>query len=219
VDKRDNPFLSYAYLDSQRLRDTFFSAPKKKRKKKPHHKRILFLPMIAVVAAGIILFFVKYDFMVVARQNIEPEKNSISLLHSEIFSAINVLGQDKRLVKMEKSFIYLTIPPQEKTTLLINLKKTIDLKSGSLYLYLKKSEAPLKIGITVRDSRFFSNSLNPLTIDVKEENSSYVKIPIDLKSINLQNTNLYQINQINLYFYPQDKEKEQWILIKDLVLS
>ncbi|MFA6281945.1 MAG: hypothetical protein WCY05_05560, partial [Candidatus Omnitrophota bacterium] len=117
----------------------------------------------------------------------------------------------------ENSFIYLTIP-KEKIALSLDLKKPIDLKSGSLLLYLKKSDTPLNIAVVARDTRFFSNSLSPLVIEVSEKSDSFIKVPIVFSNTDSQNTNLYQIKQITIYFYPQEKEKINWALIKDLVL-
>jgi len=219
VDKRENPFFSYAYVDSQRLKDTFFSPPKKKRKKKTHKKRLILLGIAAaLVIVTAAFFFIKYDFMVVARQIPDQADNGVSLLSKDMLESAKCIAKDERLMKKENAFIYLTIP-KEHVGITFNLKKPVDLKSNSLSLYLKKSDAPLNIAVVVKDTRFFSNSLNPAVIEVAQNDSSFIKVPIVLNNSNLQNTNLYQIKQITLYFYPQDKEKINWTLIKDLIVS
>ena len=218
MDKRDNPLFSYAYLDSERLKDTFFSPPKKKRKKKIHKKKFILLPVIALlIIAGCAVFFARYEFMVIARQNTDLPENGTSLLSKNTLLQLSCIAKDERLMKKENSFIYLTIP-KEKIALSLDLKKPIDLKSGSLLLYLKKSDTPLNIAVVARDTRFFSNSLIPLVIEVSEKSESFIKVPIIFNNADNQNTNLYQINQITIYFYPQEKEKINWALIKDLVL-
>jgi len=218
VDKRDNPFFSYAYLDSQRLKDTFFSPPKKKRKKKTHKKKFLIIGVSAIlVLAASLFFFTKYDFMVIARQIPDQLDAGISLLSKDMLDETVCIAKDERLMKKENAFIYLTIP-RERVAISFNLKKPVDLRSNSLSLYLKKSDMPLDIAVVVKDTRFFSNSLNPVVIKVAEGNSSFIKVPISFAGANLQNTNLYQVKQIILYFYPQNKEKINWTLIKDLVL-
>ncbi len=218
VDKRDNSLFSYAYLDSERLKDTFFSPPRKKRKKKTYKKRFIIIPLLALLLiAGVAIFFARYEFMVVARQNTDMPDNGISLFSKNTLERLSYITNDKRLMKKENSFIYLTIP-KEKIALSFNLKKPIDLKSGYLLLYLKKSDTPLNIAVVARDTRFFSNSLNPLVIEVTEKSDSFIKVPIVLSKTGVQNTNLYQIKQITIYFYPQEKEKINWALIKDLVL-
>jgi hypothetical protein len=222
VDKRDGPFSSYAYLDSQRLKDTFFSPPKKKRKKKSYqNKKFILLPAVSVIIILIAMafFFSKYDLMVIAHQNpSEMETNGLSLLHSEILGQLNFVGKDQRLMRKANTFIYLTIPSKEKVALSFDLNKPVDLNSNSLWLYIKKSDTPIKIAVVIKDSRFFSNSLNPYIIEITQNNNSFIKVPIDFKKSNVQNTNLYQIKQVTVYFYPQDKEKINWVLLKDLVI-
>jgi len=218
VDKRDNPFFSYAYLDSQRLKDTFFSPPKKKRKKKTSKKRFVLFGASAILILVVgIFFFMKYDFMVIARQIPDSSANGVSLLSKDMLESTRCIAKDERLMKKENGFIYLTVP-KERVAISFNLKKSIDLRSNSLSLYLKKSDAPLNIAVVVKDTRFFSNSLNPVTIEVTQNDPSFIKVPINFTGSNLQNTNLYQVKQIILYFYPQDKEKINWTLIKDLIL-
>jgi len=218
VDKRDNPFFSYDYLDSQRLKDTFFSPPKKKRKKKTHKKKFLIIGAAAIlVLAGSLFFFTKYDFMVIARQIPDQLDAGTSLLSKDMLESTVCIAKDDRLMKKENAFIYLTIP-RERVAISFNLKKPVDLRSNSLSLYLKKSDTPLDIAVVVKDTRFFSNSLNPVVINVSEGGSAFIKVPINFAGANLQNTNLYQVKQIILYFYPQNKEKINWTLIKDLVL-
>ena len=218
MDKRDNPLFSYAYLDSERIKDTFFSPPKKKRKKKTPKKNLFLLPIIALVLiVGFVLFLTRYELMVIARQNTDIPENGVSILSKNTLEKLSCIANDERLMKKENSFIYLTIP-KEKIAISLDLKKPIDLKSKYLLLYLKKSDTPLNIAVVARDTRFFSNSLNPLVIEVTEKSDSFIKVPIVLDKAGTQNTNLYQIKQITIYFYPQEKEKINWALIKDLVL-
>lgn len=218
MDKRDNPLFSYADLDSQRLKDTFFSPPKKKRKKKNTKKRLITLSAIAlVILLTAMFFFAKYDLMVVARQVSDLPDNTVSLLSMDMLESVQCTAEDKRLMKKENSFIYLTIP-KERVAISFTFKKPVDLYTGALFVYLKKSDAPLNMGVVVRDTRFFSNSLNPLAIEINQVDSSFIKVPISFTDTKLQNTNLYQVKQIILYFYPQDKEKINWTLIKDLVI-
>ncbi|MDD4954955.1 MAG: hypothetical protein PHP17_02820 [Candidatus Omnitrophica bacterium] len=218
MDKRDNPFFSYAYLDSQRLKDTFFSPPKKKRKKKTHKKNIFIIAGCAVLIAGACLFFfAKYDLMVISRKLPGRIDNGVSLLSKDMLDSAICIAKDEGLMKKENALIYLAVP-KESAAISFNLKKPVDLRSNSLSLYIKKSDTPLNIAVVVKDTRFFSNSLKPLMIKVTQKDSSFIKVPISFSDLNLQNTNLYQVKQIILYFYPEDKERTNWTLIKDLVL-
>jgi hypothetical protein len=223
VERKDSPFNTYAYLDSQRLKDTFFSPPKKRRKKKPQHKRFFLLPVliclpVLLFVAGV--FLVKYEFMVVARQgkDINIEKRAISLLGPQNLLELTYLNKDKQLIRKGNTFVYLSIPTQEKVGIALNLKKTIDLTQGKLFLRLKSPELPLNIEVIVRDNKFFSNSLNPLNLEVLKQGECYINVPMDFQNINVQNANLARINQIKLYFWHKDQENINRALIKDIFL-
>lgn len=220
MDKRDNPFASYSYLDSQRLKDTFFSPPKKKRKKKPHHKNLLILASIAVVViitSAAVFFLTKYEFLVVARPKKPANADAYSLLYGKNFSSLDT--SDTQKMQKGSSVIHITLTPKTPTTLTVTLKKPVDLAAGLLVVHLQKSSSPLTMKVTVRDGNFFSNSLYPATSEITDETTSYIKVPIDFKNTNLQNANLYRVNQITFSFCPVDSEKTQWVLIKDITLS
>ena len=222
MERNDNALHSYAYLDSKRLKDAFFSPPKKKRKKRNTHKKFLLLPILITIVISIVLltiFVAKYEFMVVARKNINLEKIGTSLLQPHNLSELNFLGKDKQLIRKTTSFVYLSIPTQEKIGIELNLKKPIDLTTQTLFLYLKPPELPLNIEVIVRDTKFFSNSLSPLMLEVYKEEGPYLKVPIDFKNTNIQNTNLARITQIKLYFSHKGQESMNRALIKGIILA
>jgi hypothetical protein len=222
VDRNDNSLNSYAYLDSQRLKDAFFSPPKKKRKKRNPHKRFLPLPIligIVIALTLVAIFSTKYEFMVVARKSINLEKIGISLLRPDNLLELNFLGKDKQLMRKNNSFVYLSIPPQEKIGIELNLKKPIDLAKQTLCLYLKPPDAPLNIEVIVKDAKFFSNSLSPLLIEVYKEDGPYLKVPVDFKNANIQNTNLARITQVKIYFSHKNQESMNRALIKGIILA
>ena len=232
VNKKSDSPLTYNYVDSQRLREAFFSPPKKrtisKKKKNFPPKIILFSisSLIVLLGIGASLFFLNYDFLIIPHQ--DKKLDGISILRNNT-SSFSLSSSDKRTIKASTSSIYVTIPNKEKTNVTIWLKKAVNLNNNPLFLYVKKTNVPLKMGVVVRDTSFFSNSLNPLVIELKNaDTSSYVKIPIEFKGINLQNTNLSNINQISFSFYPLDNNNasateksafnKNWVLIKDLIL-
>lgn len=222
MERNDSPLQSYAYLDSQRLKDTFFSPPKKKRKKKTQHKKFLLAPVFitaAIILLLIVGFLTKYEFMLVSRQNSNLEKTGTSLLHPPYLSELIFLGKDKQLMRKGHSFIYLSIPAQEKIGVALNLTKPVDLTKETLFLYLKQPDSRLNIEVVIRDNRFFSNSLSPLVIEVLREEGPYLKVPLDFKNANIQNTNLARVSQVNLYFSHKDQENINRTLIKDIILS
>ena len=131
MERKDDSFQSYAYLDSQRLKDTFFSPPKKRKKKKlQSDKRILFIPafgfLAIIVLAGMTLLFTKYEFMVVDRKDFNPQNLGLSLLSSDNLSEFAFLGKDKQSIRKGSSFIYLSIAPQEKNGIALDFKKPLD---------------------------------------------------------------------------------------------
>lgn len=223
MERNDNPFNSYAYLDSQRLKDTFFSPPKKRKKKKTHHKKIFLIPTFIFTVAALVLvtlFFLKYEFMVVARQRIDLDKTGVSLLRTDNLSELSFLGKDKQLMREGQSFIYLSIPPKEKVGIALDFKKPIDLASGTIFLHLKRPDTPLRIEVTVRDNRFFSNSITPLLVEIdNKKGAEYINVPIDFKDANTQNANLTQVNQIKLHFFHKDQENINRTLIKNIILA
>lgn len=218
MSKEVDYLYSYNYLDSQRLKETFFSPEQNK----PSTKQITLLSSIIItllVTLSILFFLLRYDILVIPRNKINPIGANASLFHPEMLSSVHVLGEDKKLKEVKRSPVYSPIPSQEKIGMRILLKKTVNLKNNALLVSLKNAHFPLKIGIVVRDNRCFSNSLKPFIIEAKEtQESSYIQIPIILDNLFLQNTNLSNINQISLYFYPQYNQDLNWVLVKDILL-
>lgn len=231
VNKKSDSPLMYNYVDSQRLREAFFSPPKKspiaKKNKKILSRPILFslASFITLLVIIIALFFLNYDFLIIPRK--ERPAEGISVLRKNI-SAFALPDRDKKAIKAGSSSIYVSIPNIEKASVTLTLKKAINLKENLLFLYVKKTKSHLKIGLVFRDASFFSNSLNPLILELKETDAVRdLKIPVEFKDINLQNTNLSNINQISFSFYPLENKdtlaqrqafNKNWILIKDLIL-
>ncbi|UCC95008.1 MAG: hypothetical protein JSW40_09425 [Candidatus Omnitrophota bacterium] len=225
MNKRQDLILPYAYLDSQRLKDTFFSLPKKKN----FFKKRNLLPLATILITLLFFLLINYDLILIPPLWQPQTDNTISLFHNDVVSSLHFLGIDKRLIKMGNSSIFLSIPFHEKVGVRFDLKKPINLKTNNLFLCLKKTNLPLNMEIIVKDARFFSNSLKPFHVEINQENnSSDIKIPLTFKNASLQNTNLAQINQIKLYFYfPEDEAvssqliplaARRWVFIKDFVV-
>jgi hypothetical protein len=223
VNKKNDSLFPYTYIDSQRLRETFFSPQKKRtlaKKKKNFPYKIVILCGSAALFIGILVFIFKYDFLVVPHARIG---SNASLLRNHSRSTA-FIATNGIVSKARETPLYLEIPTQENVKLLISLKKSANISKTPIVLYLKKSNAPLKMGIVVRDSQFFSNSLNPLILELKNTgDTEYLQVPLALSAAHLQNTNLSNINQISLYFYPPDKNEstaiKNWVVIKDVVLA
>lgn len=218
MSKRNQSVFSYNYLDSQRLKDTFFSAEKKE---PPLFKKII--PYViggtGLITITLIVIF-NYDFIIVKHQNLNAKINTSSLLKNPHLISIKFIEPTKGRSQITKGKLHLTIPAREKTAVQLNFNDAINVYNSNLTLYLKKSSSPLKLAITLKDTTFHSNSIRPIIIDLKETNNlSYIKIPIDLDETALQNTNLNKINQINIFLYPQDKKTGNWVIIKDILLN
>ncbi|MDD5583435.1 MAG: hypothetical protein PHV55_00060 [Candidatus Omnitrophica bacterium] len=227
MNKKNDSLFPYAYIDSQRLRETFFSPQKKrtlaKKKKNFSSNKIILscgIALAALLVSGAFVFVFKYDFLVVPHVTIETEA---SLLRNPNRSSAFII-KNGVASKVKKTPLYLEIPSQENVRLRIDLKKSANISKTPIVFYLKKVNTPLKIGVVVRDTQFFSNSLNPFILELKNTgDTEYLQVPLALTATQLQNTNLSNINQISLYFYPPDKNEttaiKNWVVIKDMVLA
>lgn len=227
VNKRAAGIFDSTLLDSQRLKDTFFSSPKKKHKKKPHHNKILTATLSATTFAVIsasLFAFTRYDLLMIPHQNINSDIEMTSLLKKDVLSSLQFSGKNN-FATQRGSSLYITVPQQGKVHILLNLKKPINLNKSYLVLYLKKVYFPLKIEVVARDVQFFSNSLNPLMREIKKSDVYPLEVALDFKETNVQNTNLSQINQLSLYLSQLNGEEnseesylaENLVLIRDLV--
>lgn len=224
MNKKSEPLFACAYSDSQRLKEAFFSPKSKKKKLHPKNKKILLISIISLVllvsiSAAIILS--KYDLIIIPRQNIMLDKNSLSLLRTNSSSSVKILGHNKSILK-QGAPVYLTLIPKEKTGLKIDFTKPVNLEQGLLALYLNNANLSFKIAAVAKDNRFFSNSLKPLIIEVnpvnksnpqtlnaEEDKSLYIKVPIEFKNNPYEKTNLSRVTQVKLYFYSPQTSQPQ----------
>ncbi|UCG34584.1 MAG: hypothetical protein JSW17_03530 [Candidatus Omnitrophota bacterium] len=224
--EKDSDFISsYAYLDSQRLKETFFSSkPQQEEEKKKKSKRpSIFFVMILVVALLIavfsLLFYRNYEFILIPRPALNAKPDIPSVLDEEILSSLVFLGQNSKPLLAKPWCIQLETGGVTKTGIRINLKRPVNLRTHSLYLIAKKIPSSSKIGIVLRDARFFSNWRQPCTIEINAQEQSVIKIPLSYEEAALKNINLSRINQISLYFYPLTySDATEQIVIKDIVL-
>lgn len=223
MEKRSYAPVSYNYLDSQRLKDTFFSDPQKK----VFSKKFIGLSLSLFLSFTLLLIIVlNYDFIIISRQKIKLQNDSKSLIREKMISSFKLLNEDERLMKIKKNTVYLALPAQKEIKLNMNFDNPINLYNNYLILYLKKSTCPLKLSLVIKDTRFYSNSLTPLTINTKDHpHQSYLVVPIDFKDSPVQNANLSQTKQITVSFFSPDKNnlsaanfKNNWIFIKDLII-
>lgn len=220
--EKDSDFISsYAYLDSQRLKETFFSSKpqEKKKSKRPSIFFVVILITAMIIALGSLLFYRNYEFILIPRPALSVKPDTPSLLDKEILSSLVFLGQNNDPLLVKPWCIQLETGGVSKTGIRINLKKPINLRTHSLYLIAKKIPSSSQIGVVLRDARFFSNWRQPYTMEVNAQEQSVIKIPLGYDETALGNINLSRINQISLYFYPLTySDSIEQIIIKDIVL-
>ena len=224
MSKKDSFLSTYAYLDSQRLKESFFSdspkKPKAKKKKFPKTPIIIAVAIIILALAALsILLVSKYDFVFIPRNRIALKNNEISLMHDTSFAAFSTITE-KNIIKQTESALHLALKPQEKTKFRIQFNKPTNLRNFDLYLYAKNIDIPCNVGIIIRDDRFFSNSRKPLEVTIKEQPiDGYIKIPLIQENQSMQNVNPSRAQQLIVYLLPQQERIENTIILKDVLLA
>ncbi|MFH1772149.1 MAG: hypothetical protein ABH872_04960 [Candidatus Omnitrophota bacterium] len=241
MNKKRISSISYAQLDSVRLRETFFSPPqqpKNNQRKLPIFFIALFIFLFII--SGLLLIKINYDLVLIDKKPLELRQTSQSLLYSETAAAVSFLGENQSLSKINKSSLQLLVSPGKKSGIKLTFDKPIDLDANSVTVFVYNLQVPIKLETVAKDTRYFSNSLFPVLAEISpashfdtnspaEEkviksgsnngSSLLSKASINLKNLNLQNVNPYRVKQMTFYFSPLDESRSNWIIIKDIVLS
>jgi len=217
--KQENILPYYAYLDSQRLKETFFSTPPQKN---PHKKIIIAAAALVVILAALAIsfFYKKYEVVIISRNDPLAGKNISSLLSLTTRLDARLLDKNNRPSPLTYSGSVVSMPLHQKNGIKINFAEPADLINGALYIYAKKSPEPLTMAIVAKDSGMHSNARQPRIMPVTGEdiNGQYIKIPLRFTD-DTGNTNFYRVNQLTLRFLPQNQDKNNWLLIKNIVLA
>ena len=224
MSKKDSFLSTYAYLDSQRLKDSFFSDSKKNPKAK--EKKFLKTPIIvatSIIGLTVAIFGIflisMYDFVLIPRNRISLKNNEISLMHDTSFAAFSTITENS-IIKQTGSTLHLSLKPQEKTKFRIQFNKPTNLRNFNLYLYVKNIDIPCDVGIIIRDDRFFSNSRSPLEVTINEKPvNGYIKIPLIQENQSMQNVNPSRTQQLIVYLLPQQERIENTVILKDILLA
>ncbi len=220
MQKRINPIIAYN-LDSERLKETFFSPLKKKgsRKKKNTFKRkiLFFIPLIIGVIVLLFLFLLKYELLILPRPSRDSKGDSLFKR-----GLVNLSISKDGFIQKIRAPLYFSISGENKTTLIFDFHQPLNLNKERLILFLKSYLVPLRIEAVARDINYFSNSLAPLVFKLSLPDSE-AELFFDFKKVNAQNINLSQIKQLRLYFsygkeLVEKQKNKNWVLIKDLVL-
>ncbi|MCM8786496.1 MAG: hypothetical protein NC935_00355 [Candidatus Omnitrophica bacterium] len=228
MNKKAEPLIAYN-LDTQRIKETFFSLPKKRhivKKKKGFStkNKYFFIVVASAIFLSFFFFLLNYDFLIIPKKSIK--QNGIPLLQKK-FSNIKIITKNTNIKAIKKLPIYIDLLQNKE--LIIEFKKPTNLKENLLFLYIKKSPPPIEMTVTVRDEQFFSNSLNPYKLTITQTNNDYIKIPLDFTTINFQNANLRNISQIKFSFLStsfnlniekiiKNKNDKNWVILKNLFL-
>lgn len=216
--------MSCSYLDSKRLKETFFTQPKPQTNTKKK-----FAGIIAVVSFLLIIFLLHYDLAITPRWHLKSHKNTVSLLTPRIISSLSFTGKNPASMKRKNSSLYLSIPENEKAGVTLNFKMPIDLHNKRLELWLKNPGVTPDVSAVFKDTNFFSNATQPLLISTnKKDSSPYLKIPINIDNSILPRLNLHKIEQLRLHFSwkPKnrleapisgiDNKRKIWVIIKNI---
>ncbi len=206
--------------DSERLRKSFFSHQDKKEIKvnKPRKKLYFLIPVILIVFAGIIVFL-NFNIVFLPKDNLGFKDDFFNLMNAEVLGNIKSLNSQVTY-KRNKGFIYLDIPFDNKNGFIMNFKESINVSGTEIKLLIKKVPEDINVYTILRDDKFYSNSLNPLKVDVINQNdkNSYMDVSIKIEEGLTPHINLNKIKHIRFVFY-QKKVSLVNLLIKNIVLK
>jgi len=208
---QDDYLLVYARKDSQRLKDTFFSDNKEKRSK----DNILLFSLIGIVIfctiAGIIL--AHYDVMMLKRTPIETPKGSLSLIIKNQ-SLQNTLSGP---IEHKGPILYSAMAPNDRSIVKTDFTPSLNIRDKALTLYTR-CDAPVRVETVIKDSRFFSNSRNPIISDISSSiDETYTQTVINLADYTDNKLNLGSVQQVTFSFYPKNEGTR--LFVKDIVVA
>lgn len=217
-----NTYTYSTFIDEQRLKEVFFSAPKEPiviTKTPPKKIPQLFTLLVFTGLLIITLLTLNYELIFLPRQNITPKEKNISLIQNKAFAQIKHIGNNTN-AKIGNYALYLTSYPQKKSGIKINFNTPIDLTKKTVLLYLKNPQVSIKIAVIAKDNRYFSNALSPVVAVTDPSNKENIlKVALNFEALTENKLSLAHVNQLTLYFYPQINEKQMGILIQDIVLA
>ena len=214
--------ITLSSSDIKRLEETFLT-PIEKENNSPKKKRPMFLYIGVIITILLISFFsLKYKLIVIPKIK-TAEK---SLLSSQLLDSIEILDQNKN-IRISQGTIYLSLVPQKKQGFILNTKTLIDLNKNNLFLsasFLNSDPGSgnLKMYLIAKDEKYFSNALNPLTVEISGKNELEGVTPSETVFSFTDSTafqvNFSKINQIRFLFYNPNDEPLS-LLIKDIKIG
>lgn len=162
-------------------------------------------------------FFSNFDIVILSNPNHIFGNDAIDLLSKEELATASIIAPAGNS-KIAKKLILVDIPFDRKAGFSLNFKDKMDMSDSNVALVLKNPGQDFNIDVVLRDNRFFSNSLNPITLEVSgaTETSEYIKVPINIEHSNISNINLLGISQLRFVF-SQKKEDSLPVFVKNVL--
>jgi len=185
--------------DLTRLKQAFLlnnqqETPLQKNKPRFTLNLLLTVSVSVVLIAFTISFFTK-DNVVDKLKNAAGRFTGKEMVLSEEIESLFLIEEMNRIRPLLKKFP-ITISGSHPATLGVNFRKPLNIQKDSIKVYF--DEGLQEIKIVLKDYLYFSNSLNPIKIEVNGRSAS----EIGTKSLDFRNVDLnpYKINQLRLIF-------------------
>ncbi|MCK5494691.1 MAG: hypothetical protein KAJ14_16395 [Candidatus Omnitrophica bacterium] len=206
--------------DSERLKKSFFSPTEEKGIKvnNPRKKLYFLIPISLFIIVGIIILL-KFYIVFLPRENLVFQDNSFNLMNPKVLGNIKALNPSVTY-KFNNGYLYVDIPYDNKNGFILNFKDTINVSDTEMELSIKSVSEDFNLYVILRDDEFYSNSLNPVKVEVTKQNekSFYRDISIKIDEGLTPNINLNRINHMRFIFY-QKKVSLVNMLIKNIALK
>ncbi|MCK5288570.1 MAG: hypothetical protein KAJ79_05855, partial [Candidatus Omnitrophica bacterium] len=142
-----------------------------------------------------------------------------NLMNPKVLSNIKALNPQVTY-KFNNGYLYVDIPYDNKNGFILNFKDTINVSDTEMELSIKSVSEDFNLYVILRDDKFYSNSLNPVKVEVTKQNekSFYRSILVKIEEGLTPNINLNRINHMRFIFY-QKKVSLVNMLIKNIALK
>ena len=194
-------------------------APPPAKKKLPLYIPVLLLSGLLLIG----IFYFRFTVLIVPK--IPAQENN--LLSSRMLGSVT-FSQKKAKTQFSQGVLYLSLDPDKKQVITLNVKKPIDLENNDLFLHLALvnpavNADDLQGTVTVKDNKYFSNAGSPENFSLKPEfiikdNTAHYLIPIKNEKSKALQINFAEIVQLRLGFQNL-KDTPVSLLIHEITLE
>jgi len=205
--------------DRKRLENSFFHTETTKDRKPENKKlKLIVFSSVAFLAVVSLVFFAKYNIVILPQHNIKAKKETTNLLSKDNLNSLT-FNDSKTEVSLKQKIINLNLESGNPQSFTINLNKEIDISNSQIIVAIKNPGSKLKLQTIVRDYNFFSNASSPIITTLQPAlKSPYIETSITLKNDTTQNLNLFRIKQIRFIFTQNEKDYLP-VLIKNIFIK